>query len=67
MFKQFLSLFILGLSKITWNGFRPHFACREAIQQLFRRKIRGQGARLWRVGGADCTPRMMDKPLDKGV
>ena len=56
MFKQFLSLFILGLSKLTWNGFRPHFACREAIQQLFRRKLRGQGARLRRVGEADCTP-----------
>jgi len=56
MFKQFQSLFILGLSKITWKGFRPHFACREAIRQFLLRKLRGQGARLRRVGEADCTP-----------
>jgi hypothetical protein len=30
-------------------------------------QVAGARARLWRVGTADCTPPMMDKPLDKGV
>jgi len=31
-------------------------ACLEAAGQFLLRKMRGQGARLWRVGAADFTP-----------
>jgi hypothetical protein len=63
----YLNRIVFTLRQITWNGFRPYFASLEAVRQLFLCWMRGQGARLWRVGEADFTPRMMDKPLDKGV
>ncbi len=56
MVKQFLRSPMWGLGQMTWNGSMRRFACLEAIRQVCLRKMRGQGARLWRVGEADFTP-----------
>ncbi len=48
---------ILG---ITWKGFRPHFACFEALGRLSLRKLESQGVKsaLPTRGARPLTPRL---------
>jgi hypothetical protein len=63
MAKHFLVSFIRGLSQITWNGSRPHFACLEAGAQLFLRKLEHRLC-LGKPCGKGCS-RRKNNPQDR--